>query len=190
MTWELLILANHFCLFCSWAQINGKAVLFPSMRGRQNTGLKRSGLTPCSTTIPQPPNSGNNTTCPFTATASPAKPTRACSSWCSTAKAETWSSTSPKQRARGRARGIRKMKLKLCLRFWERHMRGSSVLVCLSQDRKALSSTTSAGCRRWTQTVNSCCVFNKPWNSSNKTVCWNDNVSFHSHILLQLWSNY
>lgn len=190
MTWELLILANHFCLFCSWAQINGKAVLFPSMRGRQNTGLKRSGLTPCSTTIPQPPNSGNNTTCPFTATASPAKPTRACSSWCSTAKAETWSSTSPKQRAQGRARGIRKMKLKLCLRFWESHMRGSSVLVCLSQDRKALSSTASAGCRRWTQTVNSCCVFNKPWNSSNKTVCWNDNVSFHSHILLQLWSNY
>lgn len=90
----------------------------------------------------------------------------------------------------GRARGIRKMKLKLFLRFWERHMRGSSVLLCLSQDRKALSSTTSAGCTRWTQTVNSCCVCNKPWNSSNKTVCWNDNVSFHSHILLQLWSNY
>lgn len=82
------------------------------------------------------------------------------------------------------SRGIRKKKLKLFLRFWEHNIRSSSVLMCLSYHKKAVIKKMSAWCRRCTKTVNSCCVFNKPWNSSSKMVQWNYNVCFHSHILL------
>lgn len=161
------------------------AKLFPSMRGRQNTGLKKNVLTSCSITASQANHSGNNQTRRFTATGFH---TWAFSSWLLTAKAETWSNTPLPPSKRGSIPEVLEEETQAVsqvMRTRHKDWWTSYVLIAGQKGRKM-----SVWCRRCTKTVNSCCVFNKPWNSSNKMVCWNDNVRFHSHVLLTLWSNY